>query len=295
MSIVASGDSSGNIRVWNFYSLAFEFECVGHKGEINQLLFVESYPLLISCDVFGEVFIWQMIEPCSHTFSAKCIVSLCCENSDGKVGTRKPTTFVTADASIDEIDDNRPSITALATVTVNGRHLIAASDENGFVLLWNFDMIIKEANTRGCSAYFKPLEATWIQARKVGQYPFKIINSTYGAKPNTPSRDSVVSLFIMHHFLVWRAHSEGILGMIGNQSRLFTASHDLSARCWDSQKNCLGVLYADESCATNDKCPSSWKMGDVFNSEYSTLHTKVASEVPFRSFQQYYIHLFSRF
>ena len=65
LSLIATGDSNGQIRVWDFQFFSLEkplFPCITDV-EITALAFVEPYPLLLSADTAGDIWVWRVRRP----------------------------------------------------------------------------------------------------------------------------------------------------------------------------------------------------------------------------------------
>ncbi|TMW62379.1 hypothetical protein Poli38472_009872 [Pythium oligandrum] len=58
LELLATGDDTGNIHVYDFEKLYLQFRCEGHSHEIQDLQFHYSAALLVSADGNGVVFIW---------------------------------------------------------------------------------------------------------------------------------------------------------------------------------------------------------------------------------------------
>ena len=56
LSLIATGESTGLIHVWDFEFLRLEVSCVGHLHGIRALAFVAPYPALVSAGMQRSVF-----------------------------------------------------------------------------------------------------------------------------------------------------------------------------------------------------------------------------------------------
>eukprot|EP00750_Incisomonas_marina_P025522 INCI5535.1.p1 GENE.INCI5535.1~~INCI5535.1.p1 ORF type:complete len:1431 (-),score=285.07 INCI5535.1:1083-4799(-) len=73
LSLIATGDSNGQIRVWDFQFFSIEkplYPCI-EGVEITALAFVEPYPLLLSADTNGDIWVWQTRRPGGAARSAQ--------------------------------------------------------------------------------------------------------------------------------------------------------------------------------------------------------------------------------
>jgi len=65
LSLIATGDSNGQIRVWDFQFFSLEkpmYPCISDV-EITALTFVEPYPLLLAADTDGHIWAWATRRP----------------------------------------------------------------------------------------------------------------------------------------------------------------------------------------------------------------------------------------
>merc|ERR1712139_312213 len=60
LSLIASGDSQGKIKVWDIEFCHLDGLCLGHSTEISSLLFLDQKPLLISGDADGNLCLWSV-------------------------------------------------------------------------------------------------------------------------------------------------------------------------------------------------------------------------------------------
>ena len=72
LSLIATGSRTSVVCVWDFETNKLEGICLGLKGAVSSLSFVEEYPLLVSSGNCGIVCIWG-VRPCRHEIRNICI------------------------------------------------------------------------------------------------------------------------------------------------------------------------------------------------------------------------------
>ena len=60
LSMIASGESQGKIKIWDLEFCAMEGLCLGHSTEVTALLFLDPKPLLVSADADGNMCLWTL-------------------------------------------------------------------------------------------------------------------------------------------------------------------------------------------------------------------------------------------
>ena len=60
LSKIASGESTGKIKVWDVEFCSMDGLCLGHSTEVTALLFLDPLPLLVSSDADGSLCLWSL-------------------------------------------------------------------------------------------------------------------------------------------------------------------------------------------------------------------------------------------
>ena len=60
LSLMASGDSNGHVVVWDLELTKVDGVLFGHKGAINDIKFIQEYPLLVTASADSTLAIWAV-------------------------------------------------------------------------------------------------------------------------------------------------------------------------------------------------------------------------------------------
>lgn len=71
LGLIATGSRNHKVRLWEYEKVKYEDELKGHTNEITIVRFIPPFPLLITADNTGELFLWLTIP---HKFGNKLLL-----------------------------------------------------------------------------------------------------------------------------------------------------------------------------------------------------------------------------
>ena len=58
LGLIASGSRDNTVRIWDYEKIKLEAELSGHTTEVVILKFLKPFPLLLSADNSGQLYVW---------------------------------------------------------------------------------------------------------------------------------------------------------------------------------------------------------------------------------------------
>jgi WD40 repeat protein len=58
LGLIASGSRDNSVRIWDYEKIKLEAELLGHTSEVVILKFLNPFPLLLSADNSGQLYVW---------------------------------------------------------------------------------------------------------------------------------------------------------------------------------------------------------------------------------------------
>lgn len=294
LDLVATGDDSGSVQVYDFQKLYLLFRCEGHRHEIRALHFHVQAPLLISGDSSGVVFIWQAT---GVVYTASPLMRLATAPD-----APTPSSVLSSAPPITSICSTSESVSC-------PKPLILAACENGDVYAWDFRVLVSAARKRAAVVHFE----SQIQgaqaahpAQQAGYNPLlRVAHKQSVLKLRPEDRNGILAsstlkkadgpagALVCASSLSWRAHDDTVLVLrsVPDPGLVFTASQDGSIKVWDASRECIGAISTLEpvaakaglapgarSSATSD-ATSAWKFTHHLSSDASQRHARIAAEV----------------
>lgn len=72
LGLIATGSRDNSVRVWDYEKIKLEAELNGHTSEVVIVKFLKPFPLLLSTDSAGQLYLW-LTKP--HPKANQCLVS----------------------------------------------------------------------------------------------------------------------------------------------------------------------------------------------------------------------------
>ena len=123
LGLMATGSRDNNVRIWEYEKLKMEDEIQAHKDEVTTVKFLKPYPLLMTADSKGVMYIW-LIHP--HPEGRRCAVKWINKHS------------MEIDIPISAVDSYCDPST--------GEFLLLIGDEKGQVKIQDISIIIRHYN-----------------------------------------------------------------------------------------------------------------------------------------------------
>lgn len=58
LGLIATGSRDNNVRIWEYEKMKMEDEIQAHKDEVTTVKFLKPFPLLVTADSKGVMYIW---------------------------------------------------------------------------------------------------------------------------------------------------------------------------------------------------------------------------------------------
>ncbi|TYZ63661.1 hypothetical protein PybrP1_006794 [[Pythium] brassicae (nom. inval.)] len=193
LDLVATGDDSGCVQVYDFQKLYLLFRCESHRHEVRALHFHVQAPLLISGDSSGVVYVWQAT---GAGYTAAPLMRLALHDSAGPTASplSSPITPHNSRPQQQQVSSpvtpqgqalskqhvsNAPPITAICSTPETAdcaKPLVLAACENGEVHAWDFRVLVSAARQRATGIHFAyqpppPLQSADETLRSEGYNP----------------------------------------------------------------------------------------------------------------------------
>jgi WD40 repeat protein len=72
LGLIATGSRDNTVRIWDYEKVKLEEELVGHTSEVVIVKFLNPYPILLTADNSGQLYLW-LTKP--HAKAKSCLVS----------------------------------------------------------------------------------------------------------------------------------------------------------------------------------------------------------------------------
>ncbi|ETV69487.1 hypothetical protein, variant 1 [Aphanomyces astaci] len=235
LSLVATGSNDGHIKIWDF--VYFLLEQQHHTtSEVNCLVFVEPFPVLVSGHENGDVHVFTVrpaaIPQLLFTFSS-------------------PASIVVLQTYYDESggDVVREGITT-------GRHVLVGGDQAGMLRCWNLSHVFEAGRVAATVEQTLPSSQDSYNPRRrihrEGHNAARLDRHLHQLPPTHQQETPQLSHAGAHLIEVvaeWKAHLMGIRSMCvvaESPQVIFTCSFDKSTKVWAYGGECLGVLCGDK-------------------------------------------------
>lgn len=267
LELIATGDDSGGIHLYDFERLYLVLRCVGHTEDIRALQFHCAAVLLFSADARGVVYVWYaavggeeyQVQPIMELkLFASGVMQSIALRSTAEVGARPSTA---------PGDGQVPTPAAVSSIlttfeTKQAPAYVYLGTANGLVWGWDFRVLVNHARKLGigkCFEYRFHDNRSWrpdggipynamlrvkhkasivkVRSSDVGssKLPFNKTKNASGSSTITSSCDAT---------LVWQAHSGPVeqLLPVPHPAQIFSASTDGTVKVWDASNACLGTI-----------------------------------------------------
>ena len=140
LSLIATGDADGNVKLWDFQFVFPEGNCVGHTEEVTAAVFVDPYPLLVTTDVGGNVYLWA-VRPALDKNRRLAAFKNTKRNPFN--GTTQMVPVLMSKVVYDAAGGS-----VVAPGITRGQHLLLTGDEQGIVTVWDLTPTIDRLGLR---------------------------------------------------------------------------------------------------------------------------------------------------
>ena len=140
LNMIATGDSKGRIRLWSYATMNARNDRLPRLVDpVLSLTFIDPYPLLLSSDTSGRIFVW-----CVKSKATKCMGVLNLIHNS----TTSSSNFL-ASAVVDmRVVFEQKGGSEICPGIQTGAHLLVMSDSQGFVTVLTLNSIIKTLGLR---------------------------------------------------------------------------------------------------------------------------------------------------
>ena len=80
LGLIATGGRDFKVRIWEYERMKFEDEIIAHKDEVTTVKFLKPFPLLMTADSKGVMYIW-LLQTSKTPEERKCLVRWVNKNS----------------------------------------------------------------------------------------------------------------------------------------------------------------------------------------------------------------------
>jgi WD40 repeat protein len=141
-NMIATGDAKRQIRLWNYATMNTEKDRLPRlENHVTSLAFVDPYPLLLSSDVSGRIFVWNIR-------TKKCVGVLNLLHNS----TTSSSKFSGASIVDMRVVFEQKGGSEICPGIQTGAHLLVVSDSRGFITVLTLNSIIKALNVRVVSS-----------------------------------------------------------------------------------------------------------------------------------------------
>lgn len=230
VSFVVSVSSNGIVAVWDFEKGNLERAFFVHQHKITSLLFLDPYPVLLTCAKDGICCLWELTREsvqsdCLRVFMFK---------TEKKVEEKDSRAFVTAsyNYSINKIQNSFHATTNQVYIGTN----------QGSIKLWDFTTFFKKS---------KILPVPTLARDRAGYNPFRKDKKNVAADLAYWRKQGSTNLIIQSitlekkiSKLEWQGHSDQInsLKLINDPICLFTSSLDRFIKIWSLEGENWGII-----------------------------------------------------
>ena len=127
LGLIATGGRDFKVRIWEYERMKFEDEIIAHKDEVTTVKFLKPFPLLMTADSKGVMYIW-LLQTSKTPDERKCLVRWVNKNS------------MEIDIPISAVDSYYDPKT--------GTFILLIGDEKGEVKIQDISIIIKHYKLR---------------------------------------------------------------------------------------------------------------------------------------------------
>jgi WD40 repeat protein len=127
LGLIATGGRDFKVRIWEYERMKFEDEIIAHKDEVTTVKFLKPFPLLMTADSKGVMYIW-LLQTSKTPDERKCLVRWVNKNS------------MEIDIPISAVDSHFDPET--------GKFLLLIGDEKGEVKIQDISIIISHYNLK---------------------------------------------------------------------------------------------------------------------------------------------------
>ena len=121
LGLIATGGRDNCVRIWKYEPMKNEDEIFAHEDEVTKVKFLHPFPLLMSADSTGVMYIW-LIRP--HPEGRRCVVRW-----ENKASMKEENTISAVDSWYNE---------------KTGEFLLLLGDEKGWVKIQDISFIIEK-------------------------------------------------------------------------------------------------------------------------------------------------------
>lgn len=226
LGLIATGGRDNLVRLWDYERMKEADNGIrAHKDEVTIVKFLKPFPLLMTSDSKGVMYIWLL--PPWGGDNIKCLVKWCNKHS------------MEQDIPISAVD--------VFYEKEGQQFLLLIADEKGDVKIQDISIILKKYKLEEVDITLTNLNYTGKKRLPLErQIDMDTNEETEAMLANRPEQEGELPQGEIKQLYSWTAHKDVIRAIhyidMTDEPLVFTASYDRMAYIWDLNKNCRGKL-----------------------------------------------------
>ena len=281
LSLIATADSSGNIKLWDFQFLSFEgsLPVVNSGIEITCMAFADPYPFLVVADFAGDITCFS-VRPWHPVHRVICSPSKNIIVDKFQQATEWPIVAMSLQYDPDGGEE-------IVEGVRSGKFVLFCGDENGNLSKWDLSKLIRETGASAIEerqmpcqknnynarrrlqlwgeGYTQPKLAKAAEERKSITTPLEVSIDGDNKLPALPQAVQIASCAGPERVQVWHAHVGSITSISvslpngrGRPGLVLSSGEDKAVRLWTLDGEPKGILTRGEAIDSIRRNPYPW-------------------------------------